>query len=156
MRLLANFCLLALIAHAQDTCLPFDRAKELSGTEGCIVGRVVKIGESRAGNMFLNFCKDYRNCAFQAVVLQEKSEELGDIRDLEGKVVEIRGAVKNYEGRPEIQLTSRAQLTLAKDEAVKQLMRPEPADMAHHMHEFGNRPHVPRFSHPKQARGSVQ
>ncbi|MBV9670937.1 MAG: hypothetical protein JOZ43_08290, partial [Acidobacteriales bacterium] len=63
--------------------------------------------------------------------------------DLEGKVVELRGLVKLYKGQPEIELKSREQLRLLKDEATKGLDRPEPEDMRARMHDFGGKPHVP-------------
>jgi len=136
--------LLGLSAAAQDYCVSFEKAKELVGKEACIVGRVTQVGESRAGNVFVNFCKDYRNCAFSAVALHAgDSDELGDLRDLEGKILEMRGTIKLYKGQPEMELKSRAQLRLAKDQAKLPLDKPEPEDMRARMHNFGNKPHVP-------------
>ncbi|MBV9669317.1 MAG: hypothetical protein JOZ43_00045, partial [Acidobacteriales bacterium] len=65
---------------AQDECVPFEKAKELIGKQACITGRIVEVSESRAGNTFLNFCKNYRDCAFSAVSLnRETSDEIGDL-----------------------------------------------------------------------------
>ena len=121
--IMAAALLLSLPLMAEDAgkveCTPVKKAKELLGKEGCVVGRVVKVSESRAGNVFVNFCSDYRNCGFSAVALKSTGGQLGDLHDLEGKVVEFHGPVEDYEGQPEIKLKARDQLRISDAKAVK-------------------------------------
>jgi hypothetical protein len=111
------FCVASLLM-AED-CVQFKKAAELAGKEGCVTGRVVNVSESRGGNVFVNFCKDYRHCPFSAVVLKKSHAQLGDLQDLEGRTVEFRGTVKLYQGAPEMELTSREQLRIPDDKASK-------------------------------------
>lgn len=59
---------------------------------------------------YLDFCEDYRLCPFSVVVFPYDMKSVGDVRELAGKAVEIRGEVKEYDGRAEIILESRKQL----------------------------------------------
>ncbi len=61
-------------------CIPFDQARQHVGETRCITGRVVRI------------------------------EQGMDVRQLQGRVVEIHGAVKEYDGRAEIILQEARQL----------------------------------------------
>jgi hypothetical protein len=121
--IMATTLFLSLPMMAEDSgkveCTPVKKAKELLGKEGCVVGRVMKVNESRAGNVYLNFCSDYRNCGFSAVALKNTGAQLGDLHDLEGKVVEFHGPVEDYEGQPEIKLKAREQLRISDAKAVK-------------------------------------
>lgn len=76
----------------------------------CVRGEVVEVVESENGHWFLNFCADYRTCPFSVVVFARDVRQVGDVRKLEGKSIEIYGRVRLYEGRPEIILTRARQL----------------------------------------------
>ncbi|HYL16505.1 MAG TPA: hypothetical protein VEV41_25950 [Terriglobales bacterium] len=65
---------------------------------------MLKVTRSNSGTYFLNFCPDCRGCAFQVVVFPADLRHVGDIRQLEGKVIEIQGDIKECDGRPEIVL----------------------------------------------------
>jgi hypothetical protein len=62
------------------------------------------------GVHYLDFCDDYRLCSFSVVVFSHDLKSLGDIRQLAGKMIEIRGEVKEYDDRAEIILESNKQL----------------------------------------------
>ena len=59
---------------------------------------------------YLDFCEDYRLCTFTVVVFQHDLQKIGDVRQLAGKVIEIRGEIKDYEDRAEIILDNSRQL----------------------------------------------
>jgi len=61
------------------------------------------------GKHYLDFCEDYRLCSFSVVIFSHDLKNIADLRQLAGKVVEIRGAVKAYADRAEIVLESRKQ-----------------------------------------------
>lgn len=83
-------------------CVDFRGAAEHTGKRGCVSGRVLRVFTSRAGNTFLDFCPDYRQCPFTGVVFAEDRESFGDLGSLWGKQVEIRGLITTYKGRAEI------------------------------------------------------
>ena len=62
------------------------------------------------GVHYLDFCDDFRMCPFSVVVFPYDLKNIGDVRELAGKVVEIRGEIKEYDDRAEIILESRKQL----------------------------------------------
>jgi hypothetical protein len=62
------------------------------------------------GVHYLDFCKDYRLCPFSVVAFSYDMKKVGDVRQLAGKIIEIRGEVKEYDGRAEIILENAGQL----------------------------------------------
>lgn len=100
--------LFASIALAE--CHPYTTAGEHLGETTCIKGRIVKIGVGRTGVHFLDFCEDYRTCSFTIIVFPRDLRDVGDVRALEGKEVEVAGQVKSYNGQNEIILRDRSQL----------------------------------------------
>ncbi len=59
---------------------------------------------------YLDFCDDYRLCSFSVVVFSHDLKNVGDIRQLAGKMIEIRGKVKEYDDRAEMILENSKQL----------------------------------------------
>lgn len=110
------FLLLALSCYAFCDCLSIDDAAKKVGDTTCVKGQVVKVGEGRTGNFYLNFCQDYRKCPFTVFVPAKSLRDVGDVRQLEGKVIEIHGRIRLYKGRAEIILKDIGQL---KGEAAK-------------------------------------
>ena len=58
----------------------------------------------------MDFCEDQLACPFTAVVFGHDLKDVGDVRQLVGRVVEIRGMVKMYDGRAEIILSRIGQI----------------------------------------------
>jgi len=104
--LFAVICSHALFA----SCLPFDQARNHLGETQCVTGKVVRVKEGNRGVRFLDFCEDYRLCTFTVVVFPYDLKKIGDIRQLAGKMIEIRGEIKEYDDRAEIILESSKQL----------------------------------------------
>ncbi len=109
LRTLLFVLLLPLPSFAAD-CVPFSKAADKIGEVACISGRVLKVTSTGSGTWFLNFCEDYRTCPFSVVVFSRDLRDVGDIRTLEGKEIQISGTVKSYKGQPEIVLRDRSQL----------------------------------------------
>ena len=59
---------------------------------------------------FLDFCEDQAACPFTVVVFSHDLKDVGDVRRLAGRTIEIVGNVKLYEGRPEIILSRISQI----------------------------------------------
>lgn len=109
MKLLASILMWSVTAVA--ACKPMTEARKYVGDSVCITGKVVKVARSpRSGTHFLNFCEDYRNCPFSVVIFAKDLQRVGDVRQLEGKTIEIYGKVKEYKGQAEIILNDVRQL----------------------------------------------
>ena len=99
---------LSVVASAE--CVPIEQAQRHIGETQCISGKVVRVQAGSRGVHYLDFCEDYRLCPFSVVVFSYDLKNVGDVRELAGKLVEIRGEVKEYDGRAEIILENRKQL----------------------------------------------
>jgi DNA/RNA endonuclease YhcR with UshA esterase domain len=119
MRLLAFslsfvFLILSPICCARKTqsgpCLSLADAGKHVGTDQCVIGTVEHIEHTTKGVTFLNFCKAAKACPFTVVVFPTDIKKMGDIQRLEGRQVEIKGTVQDYNGRAEIVLKRTQQL----------------------------------------------
>ncbi len=89
-------------AGSPPPCVDIRNAGPLEGRAGCVSGLVMRVYSARTGNTFLDFCEDYRACPFTSVIFAPDKERFGDLGALQGKRVEIRGDIVNYQGRAEI------------------------------------------------------
>jgi hypothetical protein len=95
---------------ARPDCLPFEEAKKHVGEIKCVTGKVVRVKQGARGVHFLDFCDDFRLCPFTVVIFPSDLKSVGDVRQLQGRMVEIHGQVKEYDGRAEIILEEYRQL----------------------------------------------
>jgi hypothetical protein len=101
---------LMLSALAVADCIPFTQAHEHIGETRCVTGRVLGLTHGSRGVTYFDFCEDFRVCPFTVVVFPGHLKDIGDVRELTGKVVDIHGPVKSYDGRAEIVLDQLRQL----------------------------------------------
>ena len=83
-------------------CVDLRNTGQLVGKNGCVAGLVLRVYSARTGNTFLDFCQDYRTCPFTSVIFAADKSKFGNLESLQGKRVEIRGAVVTYQGHAEI------------------------------------------------------
>jgi DNA/RNA endonuclease YhcR with UshA esterase domain len=105
--------LLAALAPPPAPALiaPEDAAKHV-GKEVVVQGKVMQIVLSVNLTTHINFGGVYPNHAFTATIFKANQALFPDIRDYDGKVVQVRGVVHLYRNKPEIVLTERAQIHL--------------------------------------------
>lgn len=105
--------LLALVlpSLSYGGCIPFDQARNHLDEIQCVTGKVIQVGEGDEGEHYLDFCEDHRLCTFTAVVFPHDLKKIGDVRLLAGKVVEIRGEIRESENGAEIILENSKQLS---------------------------------------------
>ena len=103
------FGLLTLSARADD-CLPIHKAAQHVGETKCVTGKVMRVKVGAKGVHFLDFCEDAIACPFTVIVFGNNLKDVGDVRRLAGRTIEIRGDVKLYGGRPEIILRRISQI----------------------------------------------
>ena len=101
----------ALPLFATSNCLSIREASQHVGETKCIVGKVVRVKVGSKGVHFVDFCEDQASCPFTVVVFPHDLKDIGDVRRLAGRVIEIHGPVKLYDGRAEIILNRIGQLT---------------------------------------------
>src|SRR5581483_4828841 len=97
-------CLLA------SDCIPAPEAGQHIGETKCITGKVLRVKAGANGVHFLDFCEDAMACPFTVVVFSHDLKDVGDVRRLAGRTIEIHGNVKSYDGRPEIVLSRISQI----------------------------------------------
>ncbi len=91
-------------------CIDFRKAQEHLGDAGCVTGKILDVYTSARGNTFLNYCVDYRDCPFQAVIFSEDRNKFGNLATLLGREVELTGAIEFYQGRAEIKIRDPVQV----------------------------------------------
>ena len=107
-------CLIVLLlplGRARAQCILFDQAPQHVGETRCVKGKVLHVEQGNAGTTYLDFCLDYKQCTFTVVVFASNLRDVGDVRQLEGKEIEIHGPIKIYDGRAEIVLQRYKQLS---------------------------------------------
>jgi hypothetical protein len=111
----SNFAVLVLLlsatAASASDCLPIAQASQHVGETKCIVGKVLRVKVGSKGVHFVDFCESQASCPFTVVVFPHDLKDIGDVRRLVGRVIEIHGPVKLYDGRAEIILNRIGQLT---------------------------------------------
>ena len=114
-RFLAKYLLLAatilLATFARSDCIAVPEAKKHIGEVKCVSGIVVRVKQGARGVHFLDFCDDFRLCPFTVVIFPGDLKSVGDVRQLQGRMVEVHGQVKEYDGRAEIILQEYRQLS---------------------------------------------
>ncbi|MFZ3341830.1 MAG: hypothetical protein WA213_13170 [Terriglobales bacterium] len=92
------------------TCLPIADASKHIRKQACITGTIVRVEDGSHGVTFLDFCPEYRNCPFTVVVFPGDLRRIGDVHQLQGRVVTIQGRIEEYDDRAEIILRHSQQL----------------------------------------------
>jgi hypothetical protein len=101
-------------ARDVPTVSPSEAANHI-GEEVVVEGVISDVGFSaRSDTTFLNMGGKYPNHVFTAVILRSAKPLFPEARAWEGKRVRIRGAVKEYQGKPEIVLERTEQVTVVK------------------------------------------
>lgn len=97
------------------------------GETACVHGKILSVSATPAGTHLLQFCPEGRECGFSAVVFARDLRQVGDVRTLAGKEVDIKGQIKLYRGHPEVIVRDSRQL---KGEAAKLPPVPKAYDVA--------------------------
>jgi hypothetical protein len=95
---------------SNPTCIPFPEAGKHIGSYKCVSGKVVRVAPGNNGAHFVDFCEDHARCPFSVVVFASDLRHVGDVRDLVGREIQIRGDIKEYDGHAEIILERVGQL----------------------------------------------
>src|SRR4051812_437728 len=115
MKAAAVVLLIVPVLFAADT-VPADHAKDYVGKTATVCGKVGStryLENSERKLTFLNFGKPYRNHDFTAIVDGENRAKFGKPEEQYlQKDVCVTGAIKDFNGKPEIELTDPKQIRL--------------------------------------------
>lgn len=102
---------LALIATSAfaETISPGE-AKTHAGQVVTVEGDVSEVYTTASGAIFLDIGGRYPDNAFAAVIFKDDAGKFPDTVSLSGKTVQVTGAIRLYQGRPEIILNDPAQI----------------------------------------------
>jgi len=101
---------LLLSCAGRADCIPAFEAGKHIGEMQCVTGKVFAVKQGIRGVHYLDFCEDFRTCPFTVVIFPGDLRQVGDVRQLQGRMIEIHGQVKEYDGRAEIILSQARQL----------------------------------------------
>ena len=107
--LLASSFFVAPLSAAD--CIQIHEAAQHIGETKCVAGKVLRIKTGDKGVHFLDFCEDSQACPFTVVIFAHNLRDVGDVRGLAGRTIEVHGAVKLYDGHAEIILNRISQIT---------------------------------------------
>jgi DNA/RNA endonuclease YhcR with UshA esterase domain len=126
-------------------CISFAEASKHLGPDQCVRGTVLHVENGGKGATFLSFCKDSKACPFTVVVFPADLKKMGNVHQLEGKQIEIKGTIQDHDGRSEIILRRSKQL----GDAAFLLFPQVPTD---YDVEHQGRNSAGKYSHPKAAK----
>jgi DNA/RNA endonuclease YhcR with UshA esterase domain len=108
---LALFAIGALaVAQTPPTYTAAEAAKHV-GETATVTGKVDGFHRSGKGNIFLNMGGKYPNQAFTAFIPAANAAKFSQAQEYEGRIVAVSGKITLYKGKPEIKLTSPAQIS---------------------------------------------
>ncbi|HEY3798382.1 MAG TPA: hypothetical protein VGL58_08510 [Caulobacteraceae bacterium] len=82
-----------------------------AGQSATVEGVVSEVHTARSGaETFIDIGGNYPNQTFTAVIWASSMAAVGDVNGLLGKTVDVTGTIKVFEGKPEIDITSRDQI----------------------------------------------
>ena len=110
--LATRYLLLALLGSSLSfaECIPFTQARDHIGESQCITGTVLRVKPGYRGVTYFDFCEDFRVCPFTVVIFPVHLKDIGDVRQLQNRQIEVHGELKAYDGRAEIVLEQLRQL----------------------------------------------
>lgn len=146
-RLLIFTALLPVFSFAE--CIPFTEARAHVGETQCVTGTVLRVKSGAHGVTFFDFCEDFRVCPFTVVIFPGHLKDIGDVRQLKNRVVEIHGDLKEYDGRAEIVLSQLRQLGGG---AALLPKLPKNYDVENKGHYSAGTFSLPKPAHPKKAK----
>jgi hypothetical protein len=116
----AAFGLSSFLAAAQDTNAAATQAstlRRISAAEAekhydqtvIVTGKVAQVSV-RPKLVYVNLDKKYPEAPMSCVVFARATNQFGDLKKLEGKQVEVKGKIEEYQSKPQIILNSSNQL----------------------------------------------
>ncbi|HEY9167084.1 MAG TPA: nucleotide-binding protein [Candidatus Kryptonia bacterium] len=110
---LGLFLITTTLANAQKKYSAAEAGDHV-GEYVTVVGKVYQLYESRKGTIFLDIGGKYPNNPFTGVIFAKDAGNFSNIQQYEGKLVEITGKIRTYQGTAEIILNDPDQIKTTK------------------------------------------
>lgn len=94
---------------SQGQTYNYTDAKSHEGEYANVTGTIAQIYTSK-GTTFFDYCADYKNCPFSAVIFSSDASKFGNLQQYNGKTITINGLIKDYQGKAEIILSDPSQI----------------------------------------------
>jgi hypothetical protein len=133
----------AQFAAAQ--CIAHTEAGQHIGEIHCVSGKIYRVERLDHGVTLLDFCPESPTCPFAAVIFARNLKSVGDVRQLQGRTIEVHGKVTEYKGRAEIIVERARQLG---GEASQLPALPKEYDVEKKGHYSAGTFSLPHASHP--------
>lgn len=95
-----------------SSCFSLEEASQHIGEEACVEGKLDHLYISQTETIFFNFCPNYQECPFQAVIFASRAGAFSDLGKYEGKNIQISGLIKTYQGKAEIIIDDPSQIKI--------------------------------------------
>jgi DNA/RNA endonuclease YhcR with UshA esterase domain len=115
-----GLCFLTAVAQDQKPAAPqASEPKRISAAEAekhydetvIVTGKVAQVS-FRPKLVYINLDKKYPEAPMYCVVFARATNQFGDLKKLEGKQVEVKGRIEEYQSKPQIILNSTNQLKI--------------------------------------------
>ena len=107
------FAVLALVAPVEKPVITPEEAAKHVGEAVVVRGKITQIVLSVNLTTHINLGGVYPNHVFTVTIFKANQALFPNVRDFDGKLVEVEGVVNLYRGKPEMVLTQRGQIRLA-------------------------------------------
>lgn len=98
-------------ATVSDTVYDYTDAPKHVGEYASVRGTLIKTYTSKTGTVFLDFCKEYKNCSFSGVIFADDIKKFSDLSRHVGTPLILNGKISLYQGKAEIILSSPNQIS---------------------------------------------
>jgi hypothetical protein len=142
---LATIVVAASVSICRGQCLDHADAGQHIGEVRCVSGKIYHVNQLEHGVTVLSFCPDSPVCPFSAVVFARDLKNVGDVRQLQGRSVEVHGKVTQYQGHAEIIIDHAHQLG---GDGARLPPLPKQYDVEKKGHYSAGTFRLPRASHP--------
>jgi len=135
-------------------CVSIQETTERVGDHVCVTGKVLRVERLDSGMHVLHFCQqNSAACPFRVVVYPDDLRDVGDVRWMEGKEIQIHGAVKGWGHGAEMKLNDARQL---KGETARLPLIPKQYDVESRGKFSAGRSQAPKHKYPKPRKGDVE
>ena len=107
------FLLLCSAAQAKTACIPPEQALQHLHKTVCVEARVYRVVDASDGIRFLDVCSPETSdadCHFFILSSTEDKKSVGNLEELVGQTIQIRGKILPIQGRADMILSSKEQL----------------------------------------------
>ncbi len=107
------FLLLCSAAQAKPACIPPEQALQHLHKTVCVEARVYRVVDASDGIRFLDVCSPETSdadCHFFILSSTEDKKSVGNLEELVGQTIQIRGKILPIQGRADMILSSKEQL----------------------------------------------